>query len=194
MARAAGGGRGGVRARSGGRGLVRSAAERHRAAVRSECAAGAGLSRPWSPGRRRRLGGCGRPRGPHPARRGRIPSSVIHGGESWWRRGERLAVPSRPNRTGTGPAGGIPGGRAGLGSGALGPGSREFVGRRGGDRAGPWAAAGVGGAWEGRASSGANPERPSGARRGLPRAAAPWGGGGLLPAPGTTGAPLERGP
>ena len=32
-----------------------------------------------------------------------------------------LAVPSLPNRTGTGPAGGIPGGRAGLGTGAMPP-------------------------------------------------------------------------
>ena len=137
------------------------------------------------------MGGHGQRWGPHPARRGRIPPSVIHGGESWWRRGEHLAVPSRPNRTGTGPAGGIPGGRAGLGTGALGPGSREFAGRRGGDRAGPRAAAGEGGAWEGRAGSGANPERPSGAGRGLPRAAAPWGGWvglgqGLIRTSGTT--------
>ena len=87
--------------------------------------------------------------------------------------GERHAVPSRPNRTGTGPAGWIPGGRAGLGSGAPGPGSLVVVGRRGGDRAGPWAAAGEGGAWKGRAGSGANPERPLGAGRGLPRAAVP---------------------
>ena len=134
------------------------------------------------------MGGHGQRWGPHPARRGRIPPSVIHGGESWWRRGERLTVPSRPNRTGTGPAGGIPGGRAGLGTGALGPGSREFAGRRGGDRAGPRAAAGEGGAWEGRAGSGANPERPSGAGRGLLRAAVPWGGG-IAPCPGDDGGP-----
>ena len=134
------------------------------------------------------MGGHGQRWGPHPARLGRIPPSVIHGGESWLRRGERLAVPSRPNRTGTGPAGGIPGGRAGLGTGAPGPGSREFAGRRGGDRAGPRAVAGEGGAWEGRAGSGANPERPSGAGRGLPRAAVPWGGGGA-PCPGDDGGP-----
>ena len=138
----------------------------------------------------RGAGGHGQRRGPHPARRGRIPPSIIHGGESWWRRGERHAVPSRPNRTGTGPAGWIPGGRAGLGTEAPGPGSLVVVGRRGGDRAGSWAAAGEGGAWKGRAGSGANPERPPGAGRGLPRAE---GVGGLLPARGTTGAPLERG-
>ena len=121
----------------------------------------------------RGAGGHGQRRGPHPARRGRIPPSIIHGGESWWRRGERHAVPSRPNRTGTGPAGWIPGGRAGLGTGAPGPGSLVVVGRRGGDRAGPWAAAGEGGAWKGRAGSGANPERPPGAGRGHPGAAVP---------------------
>ena len=130
------------------------------------------------------MGGHGQRWGPQPARRGRILPSVIHGGESWWRRGERLAVPSRPSVTGTGPAGVIPGGRAGLCTGALGPGSREFAGRRGGDRAGPRAAAGEGGAWEGRAGSGANPEEPSGAGRGLPRAAVPFGGGGGGSLPG----------
>ena len=113
-----------VRACSGGRGSVRSAAKRHRVAVRSGCAAGAGQSRPGSPGRSWCWGGCGRRWGPHPARRGRIPPSTIHGGESWWRRGECHTVPSRPNRTGTGPAGGTPGGRAGLGTGAPRPGSR----------------------------------------------------------------------
>ena len=43
-------------------------------------------------------GGRGQRWGPHPARRGRIPPSIIHGGESWRRRGERHAVLSRPNR------------------------------------------------------------------------------------------------
>ena len=140
-------------------------------------------------------GGRGQRWGPHPARRGRIPPSIIHGGESWWRRGERHAVPSRPNRTGTGPAGWIPGGRAGLGTGAPGPGSLVVVGRRGGDRAGPWAAAGEGGGVEGPGGLGGEPrEAPGGWAR------APEGGrslkgvgGGLLPARGTTGAPLERG-
>ena len=96
------------------------------------------------------------------------------------------ASPSPCGRTGPGraPPEVYRGGRAGLGTGALGPGSREYVGRREGDRAGPRAAAGEGGAWEGRAGSGANPERPSGAGRGLPRAAAPWGGGGGCFLPG----------
>ena len=84
-----------------------------------------------------------------------------------------LAVPSRPNRTATGPVGGIPGGRAGLGTGALRPGSREFAARRVGDRAGPRAWAGGGGGGEGWAGPRANPERPPGPGRGPPRAAAP---------------------
>ena len=141
-------------------------------------------------------GGRGQRWGPHPARRGRIPPSIIHGGESWRRRGERHAVPSRPDRTGTGPAGWIPGGRAGLGTGAPGPGSLVVVDRRGGDRAGPWAAAGEGGGVEGL---GGLKGEPRGALGGWARA--PEGGrslkggrgGGLLPARGTTGAPLERG-
>ena len=136
-------GRGGLAACGGagvrGKGGVSSAAERHRQA-RGGAAAGAGQRRPGSPGRSQRWGGRGQRWGLHLARRGRILPSIIHGGESWWRRGERHAVPSRPNRTGTGPAGGIPGGRAGLGSGAPSPGSRECAGRRGGDQAGPRAA------------------------------------------------------
>ena len=73
----------------------------------------------------RGAGGHGQRRGPHPARRGRIPPSIIHGGESWWRRGEAprrplAAEPDRdgPRRMDTGGAGG-----AGLrGSGARVPG------------------------------------------------------------------------
>ena len=73
----------------------------------------------------RGAGGHGQRRGLHPARRGRIPSSIIHGGESWWRRGEAprrplAAEPDRdgPRRMDTGGAGG-----AGLrGSGARDPG------------------------------------------------------------------------
>ena len=61
----------------------------------------------------RGAGGHGQRRGPHPARRGRIPPSIIHGGESWWRRGEAprrplAAEPDRdgPRRMDTGGAGG----------------------------------------------------------------------------------------
>ena len=125
----------------------------------------------------RGAGGRGQRWGPHPARRGRIPPSTIHWGEPWWRRGECRTVPSRPNRTGMGPAGWILGGRARLGTGALGPGSLVVVGRRGGDRAGHWAAASEGG--RGRA------------RRGLPRAAVSWEcGGGGSPLPGERRGPL----
>ena len=110
----------------------------------------------------RGAGGRGQRWGPHPARRGRIPPSIIHGGEPWWRRGECRTVPSRPNRTGTGPAGWIPGGRARLGTGALGPGSLAVVGRRGGDRAGPRAAAGEGERGRAGRARGRTPRGPRG--------------------------------
>ena len=127
-------------------------------------------------------GGRGQRWGPHPARRGRIPPSFIHGGESWWRRGERLAVPSRPNQTVTGPAGWIPGGRAGLGTGALVPGSLAVVGRRGGDRAGPWAAAGEGGGVDGPGWLGGEPrEALGGWARASEGGRVLGGGGGSLP-------------
>ena len=61
----------------------------------------------------RGAGGHGQRRGPHPARRGRIPPSIIHRGESWWRRGGApcrplAAEPDRhgPRRMDTGGAGG----------------------------------------------------------------------------------------
>ena len=73
----------------------------------------------------RGAGGHGQRRGPHPARRGRMPPSIIHGGESWGRRGEAPRRPlaaeldrAGPRRMDTGGAGG-----AGLrGSGARVPG------------------------------------------------------------------------
>ena len=153
-------------------------------------AAGAGQSRPGSPGRSRCRGGRGQRWGPHPARRGRIPPSIIHGGESWWRRGERHAVPSRLNRTGTGPAGGIPGGGAGLGTGAPGPGSLVVVGRRGGDRAGLWAAAGEGGRGRAGRARGRTPRGPRGLGEGSRgRPFLEGGGGGVAPCLGCAGAP-----
>ena len=72
----------------------------------------------------------------------------------------RHAVPSRPNRTGTGPAGWIPGGRAGLGSGAPGPETLVAVGWRGGDWAGLWAAAGEGGRRRAGRARGRTPRGP----------------------------------
>ena len=90
-----------------------SAAERHRAADRGRGAAGAGQSRPGSPRALVESGGRGQRWGPHPARRGRIPPSIIHGGESWWRRGgaPRSPLAAEPDRDGprrmdTGGAGG----------------------------------------------------------------------------------------
>ena len=88
-----------------------------------------GRPRPAKVGRGARgargAGGHRQRRGPHPARRGRIPPSIIHGCETWWRRGEAprrplVAEPDRdgPRRMDTGGAGG-----AGLwGSGAQDPG------------------------------------------------------------------------
>ena len=86
-------------------------------------AAGAGQSRPGSPGRSRCRGGRGQRWGPHPARRGRIPPSIIHGGESWWRRGGS-AAPSPRGRTGPGraPPDGYRGGGRGWAPGLRGPG------------------------------------------------------------------------
>ena len=139
-------------------------------------------------------GGRGQRWGPQPAQRQRIPLSIIHGGESWWRRGERHAVTSRPNWTGTGPAGRIPGGRAGLSTGAPGPRSLVVVGRRGGDREGPWAAAGEGGGVEGLGGLGGEPPEAPGGWARAPEGGRSWKGGGGCSLPrGTTGAPLERG-
>ena len=106
------------------------------------------------------------------------------------------ATPSPRGRTGPGwaPPEGHRGGGRGWAPGLRGPGPGSAwagageTGRALGLRLGR-------GGLEGCAGSGPNPERPPGAGRGPPRAAAPWGGGGggLLPARGTTGAPLERG-
>ena len=74
--------------------------------------------------------------------------------------GERHPVPSRPNRTGTGPAGWTPGGRAGLGFGAPGPGTLVAVGWCRGDRAGLWAAAGEGGRGRAGPARGRTPRGP----------------------------------
>ena len=50
----------------------------------------------------RGVGGHGQRWGPHPARRGRIPPSIIHRGESWWRRGgsPRRPLAAEPDRDG----------------------------------------------------------------------------------------------
>ena len=167
-----------------------STAERHRAADRGRGAAGAGQSRPGSPGR-------SWSRGAAVSDGARTP---LRGDES-----------RRASSTGANPGGG--GGSASLSPrGRTGPGRAPPDGYRGGGRGwapghlcpGPWrswAGAGEtgrapglrlvrGGAWTGRAGSGANPERPSGAGRGLPRAAVSLGGGGGGSLPGERRGPL----
>ena len=181
--------RGGVRAGAGGE--VSSTAERHRAADRGEGATGAGQSRPGSLGRSRRRGaavsdGARTLLGGDESRRASSTGANPGGGGG-------SATPSPRGRTGPGraPPEGHRGGGRGWAPGLRGPGPGSA-----------WAGAGEtgralglqlgGGGAGGLCWLGANPERPLGAGRGPPRAAAPWGGG-VLPARGTTGAPLERG-
>ena len=138
-------------------------------------------------GARSAVGPAPRPAGTNPTEhhpRGRI---VVEAG------GGPTPSPRGRTRTGTGPAGWIPGGRAGLGTGAPGPGSLVVVGRRGGDRAGPRVAAREEGRGRAGRARGRAPRGPRGlgeGSRGRPFLEA---GGGLLPARGKTGAPLERG-
>ena len=149
-------------AREGDGGAVSSAAERHRAADRAEEPPGLAIVGRGARGARgvrgaAVSGGARTPLGGDESRRSSCTEANPGGGG-----GERHAVPSRPNRTGTGPAGGIPGGRAGLGTGAPGPGSLVVVGRRGGDRAGLWAAAGEGGRGRAGRARGRTPRGPRG--------------------------------
>ena len=181
------------RAREGDEGAVSSAAERHRAADRAEerpglAKVGRGARGARGVGGAAVSGGACTPLGGDEYRRASSTGANPGGGG-----GERHAVPSRPNRTGTGPAGWIPGGRAGLGTGAPGPGSLVVVGWRGGDRAGPWAADGEGGRGRAGRARGRTPRGPRGPGEGSRGRPFLEGGGGLLPARGTTGAPLERG-
>ena len=88
-------------ARARGRGCGVLSRERHRSLDREGGAAAAGQSWPGIPGRPRHLG----PRsaeGPAPRSAERIPPSIIHGGESWWRRGEapRRPLAAEPDRDG----------------------------------------------------------------------------------------------
>ena len=180
-------------AREGDGGAVSSAAERHRAADRAEerpglAKVGRGARGARGVGGAAVSGGARTPLGGDESRRASSTGANPGGG-----RGKRHAVPSRPNRTGTGPAGGVPGGRAGLGTGAPGPGSLVVVGRHGGDRAGLWAAAGEGGRGRAGRARGRTPRGPRGLGEGSQGRPFLEGGGGLLPARGTTGAPLERG-
>ena len=149
-------------AREGDGGAVSSATERHCAANRAEerpglAKVGRGARGARGVGGAAVSGGARTPLGGDESRRASSTGANPGGGG-----GERHAVPSRPNRTGTGPAGGIPGGRAGLGTGAPGPGSLVVVGRRGGDRAGLRAAAGEGGRGRAGRARGRIPRGPRG--------------------------------
>ena len=150
-----------------------SAAERHRAADRGRGAVGAGQSRPGSPGRSRSRGaavsgGARTPLGGDESRRASSTGANPGGGGG-------SATPSPRGRTGPGraPPDGYRGGGRGWAPGLRGPGPWWL-----------WTGAGEtgrahglrlvrGGAWKGWAGSRANPERPSGAGRGLPKAAVP---------------------
>ena len=161
----------GARARGWGSGVP--SRERHRSVDRGGGAAGAGQSRPGSPGRPRRWG----PRsaeGPAPRSAGTNPAEHHPRGRILVEAGGS-ATPSPRGRTGPGRAtpDGYRGGGRGLAPGLRGPGPWWL-----------WTGAGEtgrahglrlvrGGAWKGWAGSGANPEGPPGAGRGLPRAAVP---------------------
>ena len=171
-------------AREGDGGAVSSAAERHRAADRAEerpglAKVGRGARGARGVGGAAVSGGARTPLGGDESRRASSTGANPGGGG-----GERHAVPSRPNRTGTGPAGGIPWGRAGLGTGAPGPGSLVVVGRRGGDRAGLWAAAGEGGRGRAGRARGRTPIGPRGWARAPEGGRSLRGGGGVAPCPG----------
>ena len=139
-----GGGCGLVRgcAREGDGGAVSSAAERYRVADRAEERPGLAKVGRGARGARGVGGAAVSAGGPHPARRGRIPPSIIHGGESWWRRGGAPRRPlaaepdrDRPRRNDTGGAGGA----RHRGSGARVPGGRGPArGRPGGTLGGGW--------------------------------------------------------
>ena len=93
-----GGGGGGCRlvggcASEGDGGAVSSAAECHRAADRAEERLRLAKVGRGARGAQRFRGGRGQQWSLHPAWRGRILPSIIHGGKSWWRRG---GVPHRP--------------------------------------------------------------------------------------------------
>ena len=161
----------GARARGWGSGVP--SRERHRSADRGGGAAGAGQSRPGSPGRPRRSG----PRsaeGPAPRSAGTNPAEHHPRGRILVEAGGS-ATPSPRGRTGPGraPPDGYRGGGRGWAPGLRGPGP-WWLGAGAGETGRAHGLRLVrGGAWKGRASSRANPERPSGAGRGLPRAAVP---------------------
>ena len=149
-------------AREGDGAAVSSAAERHHAADRAE--ERLGLAKVGRGARGARgvrgaavSGGARTPLGGDESRRASSTGANLGGSG-----GERHAVPSRRNRTGTGPAGWIPRGRAGLGTRAPGPGSLVVVDWRGGDRAGLWAVAGEEGRGRAGQARGRTPRGPRG--------------------------------
>ena len=171
-----------------------SAAERHRAADRGRGAVGAGQSRPGSPGRSRCRGaavsgGARTPLGGDESRRASSTGANPGGGGG-------SATPSLRGRTGPGhaPPDGYRGGGRGWAPGLRGPGPWWL-----------WTGAGETGrahglrlvrGGRGRAgrARGRTPRGPRGLGEGSRgRPFLEGGGGGLLPARGTTGAPLERG-
>ena len=170
-----------------------SAAERHRAADRGRGAAGAGQSRPESPGRSWSRGaavsdGARTPLGGDESRRASSTGANPGGGGG-------SATQSPRGRTGPGraPPDGYRGGGRGWAPGLRGPGPWWLWAGAGETGRAPGLRLVRGGAWKGRAGSGANPERPRGLGEGSRGRPFLEGGGGLLPARGTTGAPLERG-
>ena len=176
-------------AREGDGGAVSSAAERHCAADRAEerpglAKVGRGARGARGVGGAAVSGGARTPLGGDESRRASSTGANPGGGG-----GERHAVPSRPNRNGTGPAGGIPGGRAGMGTGAPGPGSLVVVGRCRGARAGLWAAAGEGGRGRAGRARGRIPRGPRGLGEGSRGRPFLEGGGGVAPCPGEDGGP-----
>ena len=167
--------------------------ERHRSVDRGRGAAEAGQSRPGSPGRPR----CWGPRsaeGPAPRSAGTNPAEHHPRGRILVEAGGS-ATPSPRGRTGPGraPPDGYRGGGRGWAPGLRGPGPWWL-----------WAGAGgtgrasglrlVRGGAEGPGGLGGEPrEAPRSWARALGGGRSLWGGGGLLPARGTSGAPLERG-
>ena len=134
------------------------------------------------------LGGRRSAVGPAPRSAGTNPAEHHPRGRILVEAGGAPRRPLRRNRTGTGPAVGIPGGRARLGTGALRPGSREFAGRRGGDHAGPRAAAG-GEGLGGLCWPGGEPREAFGDWARAPEGGRSLGGGGVARCPGDDGGP-----
>ena len=182
----------GARARGWGSGVL--SRERHRSADRGGGAAGAGQSWPGSPGRPRRWG-PGSAEGPAPRSAGTNPAEHHPRGRILVEAGGS-ATPSPRGRTGPGraPPDGYRGGGRGWAPGLRGTGPWWL-----------WTNAGETGRAHGlRLVRGGSVEGPGGLHCEPREALGGWarapeggrslkGGRGLLPARGTTGAPLERG-